>query len=163
MQQRQPLQRLRQRQQVAFVAVTQQLVCRVVQFQLQGFGTLGDPAGELRLFRRLATDVSAVRAERLEPGTVFLRFGQAWPTQHQQNVVMQQCGQFDQLFADRCRRPVLREDQQQRLTAGEQAHGLTDAEDGIPIGMGVERNAVMLGELLLLGRVADQILAFLQQ
>ncbi|MNF10553.1 hypothetical protein D3C80_2115290 [compost metagenome] len=67
------------------------------------------------------------------------------------------------MFTDRGGRAVFREDQQQRLAAGEQAHGLTDAENGVPVGMGVERNAVVLGELLLLRGLPDQILAFLQQ
>ncbi|MNE77232.1 hypothetical protein D3C80_1735310 [compost metagenome] len=104
-----------------------------------------------------------MRAECLEPGAVFLRFGEAWPTQHQQNIVMQQSSQLDQLFAYRGGRPVFREDQQQSLTAGEQTHRLTDAENGVPVGMGIKRNAVVLGELVLLCRLADQILTFLQQ
>lgn len=162
-QQRQPLQRLRQRQQVAFVAVAQQLIGGVVQLQLHRLGARGDPARQLRLFRRLATDEGAVRAERLEPGAVFLRFGEARAAQDQQNILVQQRGELGQLFADRRRRAVFREDQQQRLAAGEQAHRPADAEDGVPVGMGVKGNAVVLTELLLLRGLPEQITAFLQQ
>ena len=156
MQQRQPLQRLRQRQQVAFVAVAQQLIGGVVQLQLHRLGARGDPARQLRLFRRLATDEGAVRAER-EPGAVFLRFGEARAAQDQQNILVQQRGELGQLFADRRRRAVFREDQQQRLAAGEQAHRPADAEDGVPVGMGVKGNAVVLTELLLLRGLPEQI------
>lgn len=77
--QRQTLQRLRQRQQITFVTVAQQLTGRVVELQLMLFGPGGQPARQLCVFRRLATDLDGPLRQGGKPRGILLGFGQLIP------------------------------------------------------------------------------------
>ncbi len=66
------------------------------------FGTGGQPARQLRVFRRLATDPDCALSQGGEPCGILLGFGQLISANYQQQVVVQQANQRGELFID-CR------------------------------------------------------------
>ena len=65
------------------------------------FGTGGQPARQLRVFRRLATDLDCALSQGGEPCGILLGFGQLISANYQQQVVVQQANQHGELFIDR--------------------------------------------------------------
>ena len=65
------------------------------------FGPGGQPARQLRVFRRLATDLDCALSQGGEPCGILLGFGQLISANYQQQVVVQQTDQRRQLFVDR--------------------------------------------------------------
>ena len=75
-QQRETFQRLRQRQQVAFVAVAQQLTGGIIKMQVVLFCPRRQPSWQLRIFRRLTAHLNRAAGQGGYPGGIFLRFGE---------------------------------------------------------------------------------------
>ena len=76
---------------------------------------------------------------------------------------MQQAHQRGELFVDRGVRAVFRQQQQQRLAAGEQAHRLAEGKKLVPVGAGVKREGMVLDKAFADGGMPDGVLAFLEE
>ena len=120
------VQRLRQGQQVTFIAVAEQLVRRIIQLKVVLLRSRCHPFGQMRLFRRLTGNLHRVGCELGEPRRIFLRFGELVAAHNQQQIAVKQADQRGQLFIDGRVRAVFRQQDLNSLARRKKAHRLTE-------------------------------------
>ncbi|BCA40709.1 hypothetical protein KATP_32310 [Kluyvera ascorbata] len=76
---------------------------------------------------------------------------------------MQQADQRSELLVNGSIGAVFRQQQQQRLTAGEQAHRLAQGKELMPVGTGIKRKGMVLDKAFAYGGVPYSVLAFLKE